>query len=146
MFTFLAFVPVSYLITCCDGITRACSCLFSALAQQTTNPAAITGLSLRNVTVIVGRWPGPNVTHAYWDYRPIDSNPPAPNTVPVLVSGLNFQHIHDAVVDGGGVAFVGQQQPYWAGVGGEGQCINSTVDSHVDFTGSPSCILARATG
>jgi hypothetical protein len=119
-------------------------CLFSARDQQTTNPAALTGLTLSNVTLTIGRPAGTPATWAQRDYRPIDAGAPSPSTIPAPVAGLVFEHVAGATLDGVSVTFVPPAQPYWAGPGGAGVCVNATADSVV--VGAPACSTAGAAG
>ena len=116
-------------------------CLFSARDQTVTNPNALSGLSLVNFSLTIGRWSsGP--THAIRDYRPLDADANSPQTIPALVDGLVFEHVPSVTIEGGVVTFLRPAQGYWDGPGGVGVCVNATADSKVSGAGS-ECSLAR---
>lgn len=165
--------PARWIVSALAAVRAENGCLFSALDQLDTNPDALTGLVLRNVSVTIGRWPGtPNSTWAQLDYRrgrscpyirsaalrcsplcvppapvrrPLDSDAPSPNTVPALVAGVTFINVRSALIDGGGVWFAGPAQPYWAGAGHAGVCSNVTGSS-VETRGAPTCSPVGASG
>lgn len=113
-------------------------CLFSSRGQLATSPRAIDGLVLRNVSLTVART-GTGPIHAQFDFRPVDSGGGAPNTLPANVTGLVFENVDGATVEGASaVAFVGPEQPYWAG-DGHGACVSATPNSHVDVDSSFVC-------
>ena len=119
--------------------------LFSSRGQATTNPRAIDGLVLRNVSLrIVGAGGGAPV-HNQLDFRPVDAGGGSNSTEAALVSGLTFEHVAGASVTGGSsVTFVAPEQSYWAGQGGRGNCLVVTADANVTVDSSFSCELALA--
>lgn len=116
-------------------------CLFSSRGQAQTSPRAIEGLVLRNVSLTIARDGDDPWTHNQLDFRPVDGGGGAPNTVPAPVAGLVFEGVFSASVEGGSsVSFEGQPQPYWAGAGGVGTCVQGNASVASDFT----CKLAAA--
>lgn len=114
-------------------------CLFSARGQASTNPRALEGLVLDNVSLAITRTSA--FTHNQLDFRPVDDGGGAPNTVPALVAGLTFESVYSAsVIGGSSVTFVGSPQPYWAGAGHVGVC----VVGNASFDSSFTCATAEA--
>ena len=107
-------------------------CLFSSRGQGATNPAALRGLVLRNVSLVIAA--AGAYAHPQLDFRPVDAGGGAPNTVPFPVYGLIFENVDGGVVEGGSsVAFEGPRQPYWAGAGNGGVCVSGQVALAADF-------------
>ena len=115
-------------------------CLFSSRGQDATSPRALEGLVLRNVSLMVA-YDGPFL-HNQLDFRPVDAGGGAPNTVPAPVTGLVFEGVFSASVEGGSsVAFEGAPQTFWAGPGGVGVCVGGgNVSVAADF----KCRTAQA--
>ena len=115
-------------------------CLFSSRGQDATSPRALEGLVLRNVSLTVAR-DGPFL-HNQLDFRPVDAGGGAPNTVPALVTGLIFEGVFSASVEGSSsVAFEGAPQSFWAGPGGVGVCVSG---GNVSVTPDFECRTAQA--
>lgn len=115
--------------------------LFAALGQATTNPLALTGLVLRNVSLTIGRWSTPQAsnTFAQHDFRPLDAGAPCPELIPAPVNGLYLEGIADGALQGVAVAFAPPSQPYWSAGGrrSPGSCFNISATAHVSI--SPDC-------
>jgi hypothetical protein len=121
-------------------------CLFSSRGQAATAPRAIEGLELRNVSLTVRRAARDPYTHAQLDFRPVDAGGGAPNTVPANVTGLVFEGVYSARVDGASsVRFEGARQPYWAG-GGAGACVGGNVSVAAGFACHTAAADAAAAG
>lgn len=119
--------------------------LFSSRGQETTNPRAIDGLTLRNVSLLITRAEGDTSTWAQRDFRPIDEGGSAPNTVPALVDGIVFENVAGADLVDVYVAFdAARRQPYWDGVNNAGVCVNTTQSSPNVNASGVTCALALA--
>ena len=116
-----------------DIVARAeGGCLFSSRGQAATSPAALRGLVLRNVSLVIAR--AGAFAHPQLDFRPVDAGGGAPPTVPSQVYGMVFEGVTGGAVGGGSsVAFAGPRQPYWAGAGHGGACVSGQVALAADF-------------
>ena len=122
-------------------------CLFSARGQAATNPLALERLTLRNVSLTIAASQGrsSSFVHNQLDFRPVDPGGGAPNTVPMLVSGLVFEGVVGAAVQGGSsVTFQPPRQAYWAGAGSAGVCVSGSAALSPDFVCHTAAAAAAA--
>lgn len=122
-------------------------CLFSARDQSSTNPQALTGLRLSDVSMRITRFSenvtGSNATWAQRDYRPTDEGAPTPDTIPALVDGIRLENVYSALLENVSITFVPPAQPsYWDGPGGIGYCLNSTGSGAGVVVDGLACSLA----
>lgn len=91
----------------------------------------ISGITLQNVTVIVGVY-GNATRPGVHDFRPVDPGAASPQSLQANVTGWWMEHAGPVTVQGGSVLFnASQAQPFWT----PGTCIQYTADSQVSQAG-----------